>query len=154
MKKIASLVVLLTFFAALAVPFAVSAEQEKIPNCCKVSSDVELDSLPGGECVEDSYAGWEDTCNLSNAAPTCKTKNWGIVCLVSSITVITDWVFYVVLSLVIFFVLYGAWKLMSSGGESKKTEEGRKMIIYAAIGMVVALLAKAIPSLVRTIIGQ
>jgi hypothetical protein len=153
MKKILSVVLSVIVCASIFTPILTFAVQEKIPNCCLLSSDITLDTLPAGGCLKGTYAGSEDICNLSGLAPSCPTKSWGLACLLSSITLITDWVFGFVLSLVVIFILYGAFKLLKSGGDPKKTGEGRLMIVYAAVGMIVALLAKAIPSLVRTILG-
>jgi len=41
-----------------------------------------------------------------------------------------------------------------SAGSPEKVSSGRQYIMYAAIGLIVGLLAKAIPSLVRMIAGM
>ena len=153
MKKTVSFIVLSILTLSLYLPLSVSAATEKIPNCCKLSEDVTIGSDP--TCNANAYVGWpgDEKCTLSDAFPSCPRKNWGLYCLLSSIKVVTDWVFTGLLAMVVIFILYGAFKLLKSGGDAKKIGEGRLMIVYAAVGMIVALLAKAIPSLVRTLLS-
>ena len=42
---------------------------------------------------------------------------------------------------------------MTSGGDPTKTEKARNLLMYMAIGLVVAALAKVVPSIVRTMVG-
>lgn len=154
MKKTVSFIVLSILTLSLYLPLSVSAATEKIPNCCKLSESITIGS--DAACSANSYVGWpatDEVCTLSNLVPDCPRKNWGLYCLLSSIKVVTDWVFTGLLAMVVIFILYGAFKLLKSGGDSKKIGEGRLMIVYAAVGMIVALLAKAIPSLVRTLLS-
>ncbi|GEM_PF-1906092 len=51
-------------------------------------------------------------------------------------------------------VLYGAFQILTAGGEPKKFEEGKHTIVYAAIGLAVVLLAGGIVSLVGNILGD
>ena len=52
----------------------------------------------------------------------------------------------------VFMILWGAFSYTTSGGDEKKTETAKKTIYYAVIGLIVALLAVAIVSLVRGIV--
>ncbi|MBI2075177.1 MAG: hypothetical protein HYZ07_00525 [Candidatus Harrisonbacteria bacterium] len=51
-------------------------------------------------------------------------------------------------------VLVGAFKILTSGGEPKKYEEGKHTIVYAAIGLAIILLAGGVVSLVASILGE
>ncbi len=51
-----------------------------------------------------------------------------------------------------FMILWGAFNFVTAGGDEKKVESGRKTIYYAVIGLVIALLAMAITSLVMGIV--
>ncbi|MDO8584530.1 MAG: hypothetical protein Q7R85_00185 [bacterium] len=57
-------------------------------------------------------------------------------------------------AIAVIMVLYGAFQILTAGGEPKKFEEGRHTIIYAAIGLAVVLLASGIVSLVGNILGD
>lgn len=151
MKKIISLSVLLTLFVFLSAPILVLAADEEIPNCCKVSRTLIVDSVT---YTKGNTVGGETTCNLGITGATHQqTKNWGLVCLLSSIGVIADWIFTFSMAIVIIFVVMGAFILVTSVGDAQKITKGRNYILYAAIGMVIALLAKAVPALVRNLIG-
>lgn len=66
---------------------------------------------------------------------------------------VTDWIFVFVVTLVVIFILLGAFSILTAAGTPEKVATGRSYIIYACIGMFVALLAKAIPWIVRNVIG-
>jgi len=67
---------------------------------------------------------------------------------------ITDWIFVILVALAGIFIVIGAMTLLMSAGSPEKVSSGRQYIMYAAIGLIVGLLAKAIPSLVRMIAGM
>jgi len=66
---------------------------------------------------------------------------------------VTDWIFVFVITLVIIFILLGAFNLLTAAGTPEKIKSGRDYIIFACIGMLVALLAKSIPWIVRNVLG-
>jgi len=66
---------------------------------------------------------------------------------------ITDWIFVILVGLAGIFVIIGAMNLLTSAGDPAKVTSGRNYIMYAAIGLVVGLLSKAVPALVRLISG-
>lgn len=50
-------------------------------------------------------------------------------------------------------VLWGAFKILTAGGEPKKFEEGKHTIVYAAIGLAIVFLAGGVVSLVANLLG-
>jgi hypothetical protein len=60
---------------------------------------------------------------------------------------ITNWVFAALIAIAVICILLAAWEYMSSGSEG--VERAHKMLLYAAIGIVVAVLAKGIVFSVR-----
>ena len=147
MKKIISVLLLASFLLTPALTFA----QETIPNCCELSRTIELD----GEKYEEGWTvGNEDTCNLTpGEAPDKETKDWGLLCLLSSVYVVTDWIFTFLMVFVGVMIIMGALTLTTSAGEAEKVHKGRNYIIFAGIGMLVGLLAKAIPAFIRSLMG-
>ena len=77
----------------------------------------------------------------------------GLCCVLGTIYNITDWVFVFLVALVAIFVIAGAFFFITSAGDPEKTKTGRNYILYAAVGLVVAFLAKAVPGLVRLVTG-
>lgn len=57
-------------------------------------------------------------------------------------------------SVVTIMVLYGAFLMLFSAGNEEKISQGRKTILYAAIGFFVVLVASSIPALIRSIFQQ
>jgi len=43
---------------------------------------------------------------------------------------------------------------MTSAGDSEKAGKGKSVIIYAIVGLVLALIARLVPSVVRMIVGM
>lgn len=147
MKKVLTALVLVSLLAILAVPMIASA-QETVPSTidkCKMRHDL-------------TGVNWTDrgfTCAAKNAdcAFSDTTKTCGVCCVMDTVYNVTDWIFVFVVTLVIIFILMGAFNLVTAAGTPEKVKTGRDLIIFAAIGMLVALLAKAIPYIVRSVLG-
>lgn len=54
---------------------------------------------------------------------------------------------------VVFFILVAAFKYLTSGGDPGKTGDANKMLMYAVVAIVVALVATSLPYLVRSLLG-
>jgi len=81
-------------------------------------------------------------------------EGWGLVCLLNTVYNVTNWIFYLMMiAVVIIFVAAGA-KYMMSSGDAEKTKSAKNMIIFAIVGLVVALVARLIPSVVKLIVGM
>jgi hypothetical protein len=88
-------------------------------------------------------------CSFSTATDTC-----GTCCLLDTIYTVTDWIFILVIVIAVIFVVLGAFNIMTAGGSPEKVQTGRNYIVYAVIGLIVALLAKAIPGIARSVMGM
>ena len=73
--------------------------------------------------------------------------------LLDLVDVTTNWVFAIFVVLSIIFVLLAAFQFVTGGGDAKKIEEARQKLIWAAVGIIIALLAKGIVPVVRSIVG-
>ncbi|HUC02193.1 MAG TPA: hypothetical protein VMA75_04850 [Candidatus Paceibacterota bacterium] len=49
-------------------------------------------------------------------------------------------------------VLVGAFQMTTSAGDPEKISKGRKTLLYAAIGFVVALIATGVTSIIKSVI--
>jgi hypothetical protein len=69
---------------------------------------------------------------------------------------VTNFLFtYIAIPLATIMVLVGAFQMMTSAGDPEKFSQGRKTLIYAAIGFAVAILASGITSLITNVLtGQ
>jgi len=78
----------------------------------------------------------------------------GVCCLLNTLYNITDWIFVILVGLAGVFVIIGAMTLLMSAGDPSKLSSGRSYIMWAAIGLIVGLLARAIPAIVKLAVGQ
>jgi Type IV secretion system pilin len=79
----------------------------------------------------------------------CANSSWTTV-----MTAVLSFLFWdVATPLCVIMVLVGAFQMMSAGGDPEKFSNGRKTLMYAAIGFVVALLAGGLTSLLTGIVN-
>lgn len=67
---------------------------------------------------------------------------------------VLSWVFTAAILASILFVLLAAFKYLTSSGDPEKLKTAQRMIIFAAIGVAVAILARTLPVLVGSFLGQ
>ena len=142
MKKILSFIVLSVFLTSLAVPVLVygSPPPETLSNSCTLKNS-------GAEILTG--------CTVGNLCDFTINQNCGMCCLVDTIYTITNWLFYIMtVAVVIVFVIAGAWLMFFTGGDVAKTKKAQGMIILGVVGLVIALVAKLIPSVVKLIVGM
>lgn len=71
--------------------------------------------------------------------------------LLGILTRVTNWIFAVLLALAVIFILIASFRYMSAGGSEETISKAHKMLIYAAIAVAVAVLARGIVAAVRII---
>ena len=141
MKKILSGLILLSLLFVLVTPMMVSAVDapEEVTKC-KITHD---------------FSGWGDYMSCP-ASGDClfdsTTYDCPMCCTINAIYTVTDWIFIGIMSLVVIFVLFGAFTILTAGGAAEKINTGRNYIIWACVGVIVAAMAKIIPSIVKAIL--
>jgi hypothetical protein len=133
-KVVLSIISGILIFSAI-LPLVIFAE-EGVPSGCTMKQDVGISGCPS----QGSF------CAYSN--PQC-----GVCCLMNTIYNVTNWLFIFMIAIAVIFIIIGGFTFLTSAGDAEKTQKGRNYIMYAAIGIVIGLLAKAVPSLVRMIVG-
>ena len=81
------------------------------------------------------------------AGPTTGTQ------LLNTITFIADWIFVILLIAATIFIVLAAFQFVTAGGDPSAVAQARQKLLYAAIGVAVAAMAKGIPIAVRHIVG-
>jgi|WetSurMetagenome_2_1015567.scaffolds.fasta_scaffold33313_1 hypothetical protein len=139
MKKFFSTLVLLSLLGAVLVPMIASAQATG----CSIKHDFTSNSITCaiGPCTFGTTGSDDTPINCSRC------------CFLDLVYTITDWLFFITLSLAVVFILVGGFKFITASGSPEKAMEARSYLIYAAIGVLVALLAKALPAIVRSIAG-
>jgi hypothetical protein len=79
-------------------------------------------------------------------------KKWGTVCLINTINTITDWAFFILLSISFVFIAFAGLVWMTSQGDPEKQGKAGKMIMAALVGIVIAIMARVIPGVITGIL--
>lgn len=77
----------------------------------------------------------------------------GACCLLDAVYKVSQWIMYIVMIIAFIFIVMGALSIITAGGSPEKVQTGRNYILYAIIGLIVALLAWSLPRIVMTIVG-
>ena len=145
MKKLLPALVLASLLAVLLVPTVVLAQPK---TQCTLKHDVKgIDPLC--EATKTVCDPADTTC----VDPKVPTNAWGACCTLDAVYTATDWVFVVLIAVVAILIIWGAFTIVTAGGAPEKVSSGRNFIVYAWIGLAVALLAKALPSIVQALLG-
>jgi cellulose synthase/poly-beta-1,6-N-acetylglucosamine synthase-like glycosyltransferase len=75
-------------------------------------------------------------------------------CLLNAVYTVTFWIFIGLMAISALMIILGAFTFVTSGGSPDKTTQARNYIIFAAIGIAVALFSRAVPSLVKLVVGS
>ncbi|MDP2664512.1 MAG: hypothetical protein Q8O97_00880 [bacterium] len=72
--------------------------------------------------------------------------------LLGKIDTVTNWVFAVFITIAVIFILLAAFQFVTGGGKPEEISMARQKLIYVVIGIAIALLARALPLVLRNII--
>jgi hypothetical protein len=81
--------------------------------------------------------------------PMGPTSASGVIAIVNTIT---NWIFTIFLAAAVIFIIMAAVQFLTSGGDPGKVANARNSLLYALVGVAVAVLAKALIALVRLIV--
>jgi len=73
--------------------------------------------------------------------------------LLDKIDLVTNFIFVILLVAAVIFIILGAFQFVTAGGKPESISEARQKIIYAIVGIVIALFAKAIPAVITNFLG-
>jgi len=66
---------------------------------------------------------------------------------------VVNWMFYFLIILAVIFIIIAAFKYLTAAGDPEKVKSASHMLLYAAIAIVVGIIAKAVPSLIGSFMG-
>ena len=72
--------------------------------------------------------------------------------LIDKIYKVFDVVFAILIIFAVGMIIWAAFTYITAAGDSTKTQKANQMIIFAAVGVLVAIFAKAIPTVVANIL--
>jgi hypothetical protein len=152
MKKIFFLLGVVLISVLITPMFSVLAQND-VPNGChiKFTPPASLkDSCKLGVNPAVGAGTVEDWCPIGSGDPT--TADCGMCCFIQTVNNITDWVFYVMTAIAVLLFVYGGITYMIALGDPEKASKGGRIIIYAIIGLIIALVAKIVPNIVTTLV--
>jgi len=131
--------------------------------CVKVgtanaSSDYVCSTVTGAgvaaPCVFQAVGTDLTACTVGKVGQDANIDSWGMVCLINTVNSVTNWLFYLLIIAVVLMGVIGGALYMTSAGDAEKAGKGKSIITYAIIGLVLALVARLVPSVVRMIVGM
>jgi len=140
MKKVLSILFLVSFLAVTAIPLMAGAVTINPNTECKITHDITIPDDDG----QGTYT-CRDTEDIDGEKSIC--------CVLNTMYSISDWIFVLLVGVAGVFIIIGGMNLVMAAGSPDKVKTGRDYIMYAAIGLFVAFIARAIPGLVLMIIG-
>jgi len=113
------------------------------------------DALDGCKMTLDDASRFPDSLDCALTDEVCKYADGdcGMCCLLNSVYNVTDWVFVILIAISSLMIIWGAVMFTTSSGDPEKTGKARQLIIFAAVGIVIALFSRAIPPIVQMVIG-
>ena len=111
-----------------------------------------------------AFAPFVALMNIANAAPAAGITEVPYSPLPSSpitsvgggvgfICYLLGWAFTLLIVLAVVFVLFAAFSYLTAGGDTEKVAKANKSLMFAAVAIVIGLIAKGVPSLVATLFG-
>ncbi len=167
MKKLFAIFLALSLMvSALGITTGIAmAQDEQLQECCHLNQDIIVDSVTYKAKV--AVGQKSGACDLNNdgkveageiipttdTATAMGTEKWGMICLLNTVYTVTNWVFYIMTIVAVLMIVFGGFTYITAAGDPAKAGKGKSILMFAIIGLAIALIAKLIPSLVRFIIG-
>lgn len=117
-------------------------------------ANVAVAQAPPADDGEDGDGGGgapSDFKDPTETAPTGLLESVGD--LEDLIDTITNWFFFILITVAVIFIILAAMQFITAGGDSAKVSEARTKLIWAAVGIGIAILARSIPVLVKSLLG-
>ena len=93
----------------------------------------------------------QETPPSGSALPTTGIPTTGAT-LIDRIALIGNWVFAIFLAISVIYIILGAFQFVTGAGNPEQVSAARQKLIYAAIGIAVALLAAGFDDILRSIL--
>jgi hypothetical protein len=98
---------------------------------------------------------YNDTCaGAKNAVTGACDPNTGVSGVWEAVGTITTWLLMAVGAVCVIFIVIGGIRYATSGGDTEKVKKAKNTLLYALVGLAIAILANVIVSLVTNTLGQ
>ena len=149
-KKIIAILGIVGISFVLITPFLLVRADNITPGAIPESCTIRRTFSAGGQTFN---KGDIIAAPQSGVTSAIEREDWGVVCLLNTIYFVTDWIFYILMLSVMVVILMGGFMFLTAGGDSEKVGKAGKLIAYAIVGLLIGLLARIIPTIVKYMSG-
>lgn len=71
--------------------------------------------------------------------------------VIDIIETLVNWLFAIIIAIAVIMLLWAAFLWMTSSGDETKVSDARKTLIYALVGVAVAVIAKGLVAIVQSL---
>ncbi len=96
------------------------------------------------DCEDAGFYWYDDKCNAESVTDQHLRTLPRDADLIGILILIANWLFTILMALAAISIVAAAFIFISSGGDSEKLNTARNWVIYALIGVLVALLAQVL----------
>jgi hypothetical protein len=150
-KHIIFIVLFLLVTSAIVFLFVLMGKDNNV----KLHGSGKIASLDGCNITEENVLRLHDMGMVCE--PYCRYNNvdnqCGPCCLLNSTFSVSNWIFMVILLLSGFMMFYSGYLFVMTGNNPSNIERARKIVIFSGVGIGVALFSRAIPYLVKFVLG-
>ncbi|MBI1888758.1 MAG: hypothetical protein HYS15_02405 [Candidatus Spechtbacteria bacterium] len=132
------------FASLVAMP---AGAQQQIKDSCTLSRDIKIADkvIAKDRVVKDGTASIKDV-GQPPLTGDVLVKEWGTICLINTVNTVTDWLFFILLTIAFVFIAFAGFKWMTSKDNATAQKEAGQMIFVALVGIVIAALARILPA--------
>ncbi len=81
--------------------------------------------------------------------PSMGSRTGTVTGLVSILSDIVKWIYVIFFIVAVMFVIFAAFTYLTAGGDAEKVGNAKNQIIYAAVAIIVALLAVSLKAIIQ-----
>lgn len=160
MKKSLSIIFLLSLTIILLAPIITLADTQ---NCCRMGISVTIDGVlfPAGDLVGEvpvppnlPNQNCLDNSGVSIGNINVADSRWGMACILNTMDRVTNWAFTLLLGVAVLFIIFAAFNFIFAQGDPEKVKSAKEFLLYALIGVIIALLSRGLVGFMQTLVGS
>ena len=84
--------------------------------------------------------------------PPASPKINSTTAILTLVNTLVNWFFTIVMAIAVLMLIIAGFTWMTSGGNEEKITTARKMLIWALVGIAIALLSRGLVTLIQTLV--
>ncbi|MBI1984855.1 MAG: hypothetical protein HYS60_01950, partial [Candidatus Wildermuthbacteria bacterium] len=64
-----------------------------------------------------------------------------------------NWIFTIFVIVAVLFIILAAFQFVTSGGDAAKVGEARQKLIWAIVGIAIAVMSRGLPAVIRNLLN-